>query len=126
MMPKSRYNYLIVLSFFYTQIAKIPINTKKISRCIGNDEFDPDAVEDRGYTREKIAQLLTVCDLRLRMAVLIMSSTGVRLGALPIFRLGHLTKIDNIYKLKVYATNKKDKYYTFYTPECANANRCLS
>ena len=41
---------------------------------------------------------------------------GVRLGALPIFRLGHLTKIDNLYKLKVYGTNKKDKYYTFSTP----------
>ena len=119
MMPKTRYNHLAVLTFFYNQIAELPINSKKLSRCIGNDESDPDAPEDRGYTREEIAQLLTVCDQRLRMAVLIMSSAGLLSWSTSYSRLGHMTKIDNIYKFKVYATNKKDKYYTFTTPECA-------
>ena len=76
LIPKSRYNYLVVLSFFYNHIAELPINSKEIARCIGNEDHE-DAEEDRGYTREEIAQLLTVCDLRLRMAVLIMSSTAL-------------------------------------------------
>jgi integrase len=57
--------------------------------------------------------------------ILLMASTGMRIGALHSLRIGDLTKLMNfgnqnsqIFKVQVYARTK-DRYYTFCTPECA-------
>jgi len=50
---------------------------------------------------------------------LILASTGIRIGALPCLRINDLKKIDNLYKITVY-TSDKEEYYTFCSPECAN------
>jgi hypothetical protein len=49
-----------------------------------------------------------------------MASAGLRMGALPLLRVGDLTPIPehNIYRIRVYANSKSNKYYTFCTPEC--------
>ena len=36
----------------------------------------------RGYTKEEIAKLLTIADLRDRCFILLMTSTGIRVGAI--------------------------------------------
>jgi hypothetical protein len=43
--------------------------------------------EDRCYTREEILRLFNVCDLRMKMIVLLMTSSGMRIGALPVLVL---------------------------------------
>jgi integrase len=80
--------------------------------------------EDRPYTTEEIAQVIRVCgsDPRTRVAILLLCSSGMRLGALHSLQIGDLTRIPewNLYKVQVYARTH-DKYLTFCTPECANA-----
>jgi hypothetical protein len=54
------------------------------------------------------------------MIILLLSSTGARIGSLPSLTLGNLTKIPqyNLYKITFYeGTN--NEYYTFTTRECA-------
>ena len=73
--------------------------------------------EDRPYAHEEILRLLNVCDLRMKAVVLLLSSTGMRIGALPTLRVQDVTEQG---KVTVYA-DTKDKYITFMTPECSKA-----
>ena len=79
-------------------------------------------MEDRAYTTEEIQQLLAKADERSKVLVLLLASTGMRIGAIPDLKLKHLTKVDefNLYQITVYE-NTKEEYYTFCSPECANA-----
>ncbi|MGH9953440.1 MAG: site-specific integrase, partial [Nitrososphaeraceae archaeon] len=67
--------------------------------------------------------ILLNCDERSRMLILLMVSTGMRIGALTDIKLCHLTEIPEykVYKIMVYTASPKDRYYTFCTPECASA-----
>ena len=49
-----------------------------------------------------------------------MASTGMRIGAIPILKVGHLSPISehNLYQIDVYATSKQDRHITYCTPEC--------
>ena len=48
---------------------------------------------------------------------------GMRMGAISGLLIGHLTEIPqyHLYKIVVYVASRKDRYYTFCTPECAEA-----
>jgi integrase len=79
---------------------------------------------------DEIQQILDKCDIRSRVIILLMVSTGMRLGALhtdeegrPGIRVGDLKKFDEfgLYMISVYPWSKSDRYYTFCTPECAAA-----
>ena len=61
-------------------------------------------------------------DIRCKAIVLLLASTGMRIGALSELKIKHLTKISeyNLYQVTVYE-NTKDEYNTFCTPECAKA-----
>ena len=78
--------------------------------------------KDRAYTTEEIQQLLEKADERSRVLVLLLASTGMRIGAIPDLKLKHLTRIEeyNIYQITVYE-NTKEEYYCFCSPECASA-----
>ena len=67
--------------------------------------------------------ILDICDIRSRVIILLMTSTGMRIGALPDLRLSDIKKMDEfgLYLVYVYSQSKKDRYYTFTTPECAKA-----
>jgi site-specific recombinase XerD len=58
----------------------------------------------------------------MRVVILLLASTGMRIGAIPDLKLKHLTKIEefSLYQITVYE-NTKDEYYCFCSPECANA-----
>ena len=45
---------------------------------------------DKGYTHEEIKKLLDVANLRMKSVVLLMASTGIRIGAIPDLQLKHL------------------------------------
>jgi hypothetical protein len=66
--------------------------------------------------------MLEKADQRGRIAILLTSSSGIRVGALTSLKLRNLERIDkyNLYKITVYE-NEDEEYITFYTPECATA-----
>ena len=87
--------------------------------------YEPDKVRthiDRGYAREEIQTLVDKANSRNRAIIYLMSSAGLRVGALPGLRLRHLIPIDkyNIYKVIVYE-GTRSQYYAFTTPECRTA-----
>ena len=86
----------------------IVLNWKKIAK------YYPEQVSNnlRAYTREEIAKLLSIADLRDRCLILLMASTGMRVGAIKSLRLKHLTTLqdqNNIGLLNVYPESKDDR-----------------
>lgn len=79
--------------------------------------------EDRPYTHSEIKTIIEHMDLRDRAIVLMMSSSGPRIGAIPGVRMKDLEPIDsyNIYKITYYPRSKKSRYFSFCTPESRKA-----
>jgi tetratricopeptide (TPR) repeat protein len=78
--------------------------------------------EDQPYTHSEIQMIVTRASLRNKAIILLMSSAGLRVGAIPSLRIKDIEPIDkyNIYKINVYAKSKKSAYFSFCTPECRN------
>jgi hypothetical protein len=108
--------------FHFFEINDYDLRTKKIKRFLPEDESDHYA-KDRPYSVKEIQQILSKCDVRARTCVLIMTSTGMRIGGLKDLQIGDLKKIEEfgLYMIWVYNRSRKDRYYTFTTPECAKA-----
>jgi site-specific recombinase XerD len=111
---KSRLNPV----FHFYEMNDFVLNKKKIKMFRG--EFVKKS-RDRAYTQEEIKSILDVCDLRMKVVILLMSSTGCRVGALPALRLRNLDKIDNhiLYRINIYE-GSNEVYTTYCTPECAS------
>jgi integrase len=123
--------------FHFFEMNDVILNKRKIMRFVPPDEspsssasqgdYYADGVgEDKPYTLEDICRIINEgCggDTRSRVIVLLMASTGMRIGALPGLRYGDLSYIPehNLYKIRVYATSRVDRYITYCTPECAAA-----
>jgi integrase len=100
----------------------IRINKEKVSKFIGEHTK---LHEDRPYKHEEILQLLNVCDLRMKAVVLLLATTGMRIGAIPNLRLADISEANhgNIVeplRVTVYS-GTPEKYITFCTPECSTA-----
>jgi integrase len=104
-----------VLYFFENN--DIELNKRKIRRYYPPDESTND---DKLYTMEQIRRILSVCDLRTKAMIMILISSGVRIGALHTMRIGDLIPVtyqgQDLYKIRVYARTR-DEYYSFVTPE---------
>jgi integrase len=117
-MKKQGKNYYAISNYVnaiisYYRINDVPLNTKKIIR------FMPErrrVKKDRAYTHEEISKLLEIADKRMRAVILLLSSSGIRIGAIPSLRLRSLDDM----KLLVYE-NDSEEYLTFITPECKKA-----
>jgi integrase len=70
----------------------IELYRRKIRRYYPSDES---VYDDRPYTVEEIQHILAVRDLRSKAMILLMASTGMRIGALHSLRIGDLTKLMN-------------------------------
>jgi site-specific recombinase XerD len=107
--------YLAALAKFYV-MNDITLNWKRIKSFMGEHEK---VAEDRPYTHSEIQILLDHSSVRNRAMILLMTSAGLRVGALPILRVKDLQPIDKykIYKVSVYAKSKKSSYFSFCTPE---------
>lgn len=73
---------------------------------------------DKAYTYQEIKKMLDVSDLRAKVVILLMASTGIRIGSFPALKLKHIEKINNIYRLTVYE-GSTSQYFTFCSPETA-------
>ena len=99
------------LKKFY-EMNDVVLNWKKISQYIG--EYKK-VNKDRAYKHEEIKTLVDRADVRMKAVLLLLASTGIRIGAIPDLKLKHLTGN----KITVYE-NTKEEYYTFCTPEAEN------
>lgn len=104
----------------YCEAYDIDVNFTKVSRYIGEHVTKH---EDKPYSKQDIAKMMTAADARTKALILLLSSTGMRIGAVPGLLVRDLTKIVDmgLYKVVVYADSPKDRYYTFTTPEAAEA-----
>ena len=109
---------LAAITLFFT-MNDIIINRKKIGKYLGEHIK---TIKDRGYTHEEIRKMLDVSDLKFKVFITLMASTGCRVGAIPSLKIRNLKYYPIIYNL-YYVTfyeNTKFEYYSFTTPECAN------
>jgi integrase len=93
----------------------VRINKEKIGKYLGESKKKN---VDRSYTHPEIKSLIDIADLRLKVVISILASTGMRIGALPPLKLSHLEKKSDVYKFKIYE-NTKDESICFCSPECA-------
>jgi integrase len=110
--------FLIAPIITFYALNDVVLNTRKISKYYG--EYKK-VVKDRAYTQEEIYKALQTADQRMKVIILLMLSTGERIGSLPELTLGNLTRnAEGNYKIVIYeGTN--NEYYTFTTRECASA-----
>ena len=79
-------------------------------------------VKDRPYTKEEISKLIDAAqDKRLKIAILLMCGSGLRIGSISELKIRSLEPISKygIYQITVYE-NTRQEYVTFCTPECAS------
>jgi integrase len=113
--------HVAAILHFFVVMNDIPLNKGKITRFIPPDESTR---RDKAYRVEDIGAIIgSGCDERTKVMVLLMASTGCRIGALPDLRVRDLTLVPehNLYRIHVYATSKQDSYFTYCTPECRAA-----
>ena len=114
--PRSIAVYLAAIRKFYS-LNDIQLNWDKIRSYQGDADKQ---TEDRPYTHSEIATMLAHTSPRNKAIILVMASGGLRVGAIETLRIKDLEPFDkhNIYKINVYATSRRSKYFTFCTPEC--------
>ena len=103
--------------FTFYKLNYVSLNRANIARYYGEIKK---VVRDKAYSTEDIQKALQNADARMRMMILLLSSTACRVGALPELTLGHLTRLPdyNMYKI-VFYEGTNNEYITFCTRECA-------
>lgn len=106
-----------IVHFF--EINDVSINKRKLNKLKGENIAK---FEYRSYTHEEINTILSWGDERTKASVLLMASTGMRVGALPDIKLKHLKRRDignddsgvglgqYVYQITVYANSPKLAY----------------
>ena len=88
---------------------------KKIAKYCPEDVSN----DYRSYTRREISKLLSIADLRDRCIILLMASSGIRVGAIPNLTIKSLKPLDQgLGLLTVYGESRKSRYVSLVTPEC--------
>ncbi len=121
MSPVSISNYYKPIKLF-CEMNDITLNWKKITRTIPKSKRRS---TDRIPKKEEIKQLFNYPDRRIKAAVLVMISSGIRLGAWDYLRWGDITPItkdDKIIAAKMIVyRGEQEEYPTFITPEAYQA-----
>jgi hypothetical protein len=112
-------NYLKPIKLFF-EMNDIVVPWKKIIKGLPSPK---QVADDRCPTVKEIRKLLDFPDRRVKVIVLIMLSSGIRVGAWNWLRWKHVTPMYSnnsgdlvAAKLQVYV-NENDEYFTFMTPE---------
>jgi integrase len=93
----------------YFDMHEIILNRRRIRREVPPEEHATGQSGGRAYSHEEINKLLAVCpEKRDRVLILLMSSTGMRIGAIHTIKIGDLeprtsTKGEKTYKITVYS-----------------------
>jgi integrase len=114
------HNYVSAICKYY-RTKRVSLDTKHIHDYL--PEFRK-SKKDRAYSHEEIHKLLDIADERMRAVILLLASTGMRIGAIPGLRLRNVEKVESeygeIYEITVYE-GFNEEYITFTTPECTTA-----
>lgn len=87
---------IAILRKFY-DYNEIELKWKKIKSYIGKSKSRRyNGKKDRPYTSIEILKMLEKADERERVVILLMASTGMRVGALPCLRIRNLEKIEKL------------------------------
>jgi site-specific recombinase XerD len=114
--PLTIHVHIAALKHFFEMNDFVGMNWKKISKYMG--EFYTVA-EDRPYSREEIGQLVSAAhSLRDKAIILLLSSSGLRVGGLLKLQLKDLIPLPkySLYQITVYKKTR-EQYITFCTPE---------
>jgi integrase len=116
----SRYKAVILASIKHAcEMNDVILNWKKLKKFVNSEKTVNEINgKDRGYEHKEIQKILEYSDQRSKTAFLILVSTGIRIGALQLIRIGDLEQIENLYKISVYSGDREE-YITFTSPECA-------
>jgi integrase len=90
----------------------------------GIEKYYPEKVtnELRAYTLDELRKMLALADRRERVAILLMVSGGLRIGAIPSLKFKHIKSLENgLANVNVYAESAKDCYWALISPECVQA-----
>ena len=125
---QSANHYLNPVKKFYYVNLDYEFKWGLIKMYLGDDDDDNNSIvqegeEDRPYTRQEIQTMLkTANDIRSKIIILLISSSGMRSGAVPLLKIRNFTKVEkyNLYQINVYEKSKRSNYKTFCTPECAS------
>ena len=124
--------YLSAIRKFYYVNSDYQFKWDLITSYLGNDDTDDDdhnnnsniteegEQQNRPYSRTEIKQMFNAAqDIRVKIIISLMISSGLRYGAVNILNIGDLEKIEkyNVYKITAYRKSKKFKYYTFCSSE---------
>ncbi len=127
--------YLVPIRKFYYVNSDYQFKWDLITLYLGNDDTDDEdedklnlekqkeQEEDRPYSKEEVKTMFNAAqDIRVKIIISILSSSGLRHGAIHTLKLKDLEKIEkyNIYQITAYGKSKKYSYKTFCTPECAS------
>jgi integrase len=111
------------LRHFY-DMNDVVLNWRKLTRFQNGGIPETSRAKDRAYTLEEIQTMLEAgaTNTRTRAIILLLASTGIRIGAVHPLRLRNLGKVDGygLYKITIYE-NTSEEYITFCTPEAARA-----
>ena len=108
-------NYTTAVFSFY-KINDIVLNTNKISKFMPENRK---VKNDRAYTHEEISKLLEIADERSRVIILLLASSGMRVGAISSLKIRNLDA-NNHNKITIYEKSP-EQYYSFITPEAKKA-----
>jgi integrase len=108
---------LAAIFLFYT-MNDIVVNRVKIGKYYGEHVK---TIKDRGYTIKEIKLIIDHCDLKYKILVSLMASTGCRIGAIPLLKLSDIKYLEQerLHQIYFYTNSKKEEYYSFCTPECS-------
>src|SRR2546426_1000580 len=90
----SRINSMLCAIMHFYTMNDVTLNRKKIARFMGEKKRGLRSEQGHAYTREQIAEILTVCDERTKAIILLLTSTGMRIGAIPALKFKHLKLMD--------------------------------
>lgn len=116
---RAKYNILASALNHLFKANRVKIDWDHVS---GHKPDKPKKVyEDKPYSKEQIQLLLRAApNPRVKLAILTMSTAGLRVGALPGLYIKNLTWIEQykLYALKVYPDTEA-QYWTFITPQAS-------
>jgi integrase len=115
-------NLMIASLRHFYNMNDVLLNWKKLSKFRFIMEADSQK-KDRAYTHEDIQKMLSVASTKIKAMVLLLASSGMRVGAVPSLKCRHLMNVplnEQIKQIQVYE-GSKEEYITFCTPEATRA-----
>lgn len=109
-------NYIKPVISLY-KINDVMLNSKKINKFMPSKTW---VKKNRGYSCEEVQRLLDIADERIRAIILLLVSSGCRIGAMATLHVRDIEKAGDVYKITIYENEEKE-YISIMTKEAYDA-----